>query len=65
MKNSEQEFLHDLASPLAGIELILETVINDISPLEDSSVQERLQEVLRGVDRIRHLLDDRRQKVRE
>ena len=60
MKMKDENFLHDLASPLAGVELLIETLFADI-PLDDATnMRERLQEALRGIDRIRHLLEEKR-----
>lgn len=61
----ERVFIHAIASPLAGIEMILESVIEDVASAgEDTEgYGERLKDVMSGIEKMKILLKERRQEV--
>ena len=59
----ERKFLHDLASPLAGVSLIAETLLADIPEPDANMVRERVEEVLAGMERMKQLLNARREEI--
>lgn len=66
MKENEKErvFIHAMASPLAGIEMILESVIEDMVSAGDSNgYEERLKDVISGIEKMKTLLKERREEV--
>lgn len=65
MKDKEREFIHAMASPLAGIEMILESVVEDVkdSGEDPMGLQERLKDVMMGIEKMKILLKERREEV--
>jgi hypothetical protein len=61
----ELEFIHALASPLAGVEMILESVIEDVAALavDPDGYGERLKDVMAGIEKMKVLLKERREEV--
>ncbi|WPU64735.1 hypothetical protein [Peredibacter starrii] len=61
----EREFIHALASPLAGIEMILESVMDDIQDKgeDPEGYGERVREALNGLEKLKILLKERREEV--
>lgn len=65
MKDKEREFIHAMASPLAGIEMILESVVEDVkdSGEDPMGLNERLKDVMLGIEKMKTLLRERREEV--
>ena len=65
MKDKEREFIHAMASPLAGIEMILESVVEDVkdSGEDPMGYGERLKDVMAGIEKMKILLKARREEV--
>jgi hypothetical protein len=61
----EREFIHALASPLAGVEMILESIVDDLKAeaSDPMGFGERLTDVMAGIERMKTLLKDRRKEV--
>lgn len=61
----EREFIHAIASPLAGIEMILDSVLEDLNdtPPDPMGYGERIREVMIGVEKMKVLLKERREEV--
>lgn len=61
----EREFIHALASPLAGIEMILESVLEDVQDAGDDSAGygERVRDALQGIEKLKNILNSRREEV--
>lgn len=61
----EREFIHAMASPLAGVEMILESVMDDIKDKQEDpdGYGERVQEALNGLEKLKGLLKERREEV--
>lgn len=60
----DREFIHAMASPLAGIEMILESVIEDLEGASDElMIGERVKDSLKGIERLRTLLAERREEI--
>lgn len=64
-QSREREFIHAMASPLAGIEMILESVLEDITDKGDDSdgYSERVRDALSGLEKMKILLKERRQEI--
>lgn len=64
-QSREREFIHAMASPLAGIEMILESVLEDITDKGDDSdgYGERVRDALSGLEKMKILLKERRQEI--
>ena len=64
-QSREREFIHAMASPLAGIEMILESVLEDITDKGDDpeGYGERVKDALTGLEKMKILLKERRQEV--
>jgi signal transduction histidine kinase len=64
-KDKERQFVHALASPLAGIEMILESVIEDLAsdPADAMGYKERLNDIMAGIEKMKVLLKERREEV--
>lgn len=63
MTPREEKFLHDISSPLGGIEILLETLLDDVPDKDTTGMRERVLEALRGLRKIRDLLETRRDEV--
>ncbi len=61
----EREFIHALASPIAGVEMIVESMIDDLDQLGDDSAGfgERLKVVMSGIEKVKMILNSRREEV--
>lgn len=60
----DREFIHAMASPLAGIEMILESVVEDLEGKEDELfIGERVKDSLKGIEKLRTLLAERREEI--
>ncbi len=61
----EREFIHAMASPLAGIEMILDSVIEDINDegVDPNGYGERVKEAMTGIEKLKELLKERREEV--
>ena len=61
----EREFIHAIASPLAGIEMIVDSVLEDVTASGEDPMGygERLQEVMTGLEKMKNLLKERREEV--
>jgi hypothetical protein len=61
----EREFIHALASPLAGVEMILELFVFYLKAVASEKIGfgERLTDVMAGIERMKTLLKDRRKEV--
>lgn len=64
-KSKERQFIHALASPLAGVEMILESIIEDVAAEanDPQGYGERLSEVMVGIEKLKTLLKERREEV--
>lgn len=63
--DKDRAFIHALASPLAGIEMILESIAEDLATQSEDpmGVGERLNEVMNGIEKMKTLLKNRREEV--
>jgi signal transduction histidine kinase len=61
MKTAEKKYLHDIMSPLAGMEMMVESLLEDI-PAEgdEKGVRERLDAIAQGILKMRAITVARR-----
>lgn len=61
----EREFIHAIASPLAGIEMIVASVLDDIADAgeDPAGYGERLKDAMSGLEKMKDMLNSRRQEV--
>lgn len=64
-KQKEREFIHALASPIAGVEMILESILDDVKAAgeDPAGYEERLTDIMTGIEKIKTILHNRRQEV--
>jgi signal transduction histidine kinase len=63
-ENAEENFLHDLASPLAAALLVAETVISSKQPLSEDKLRKSASLIHRELEHLRQLLETRRRTIR-
>lgn len=52
------KLLHDLASPIGGVEMLLDSLLEDLPEGADpQAIRERVAEAMKGVERIKEILD--------
>jgi hypothetical protein len=62
-KDYERNFLHDLSSPLAGVQLVLETLVADVPKGDPTGMLRRIEIALRGVEKMKRLMEVRREDL--
>jgi hypothetical protein len=63
MQNEERKFLHDLATPLGGLYLLLKTLIEDAEEEGKKELATKLERCLGLSKKMGDLLNDRRTKL--
>lgn len=58
------KFLHDISSPVSGVEFILDAVENDLKqPLDPALIQEKINIAFEGLKKIRRLINQAREEM--
>lgn len=64
-KKDENEFIHALASPIGGVELLLEMTMEDLmsGDVDIHLLKEKIFEAMAGVERVKVILTKRRSEL--
>lgn len=63
MKSPERKFLHDLATPMGALYIVLHSLVEDARDVPDSPYLERLERCYKLSKRLNELLVERREQV--
>ena len=64
MKNSERKYLHDIMSPLAGMEMMVESLLEDLpADSDEKGIRERLAAIALGIVKMRDITVARRSQA--